>query len=74
MFGHSNPIITKAMHEAIDNGYALGGVNAYEGRLANLFTSRFQSIDKIRFSNSGTSIPFEDSSATESVISQVPKL
>jgi glutamate-1-semialdehyde 2,1-aminomutase len=54
MFGHSNPIITKAMHEAIDNGYALGGVNAFEGRLANLFTSRFESIEKIRFSNSGT--------------------
>lgn len=54
MFGHSNPIITKAMHDAIDNGYALGGVNAFEGRLASLFVERFKSIEKIRFSNSGT--------------------
>jgi glutamate-1-semialdehyde 2,1-aminomutase len=42
------------MHKAIDSGYALGGVNKYEGRLAQLFCSRFKSIDKIRFSNSGT--------------------
>ncbi|KAL3427433.1 aminotransferase class-iii [Phlyctema vagabunda] len=54
MFGHSHPIITKAMHDAIDFGYALGGVNRYEGRLAQLFCSRFQSIERIRFSNSGT--------------------
>ena len=54
MFGHSHPIITQAMHKAIDSSYALGGVNKYEGHLAQLFCSRFQSIDKIRFSNSGT--------------------
>ena len=54
MFGHSHPVITKAMHSAIDSGYALGGVNQFEGRLAKLFCSRFSSIDKIRFSNSGT--------------------
>jgi glutamate-1-semialdehyde 2,1-aminomutase len=54
MFGHSHPIITKAMHSAIDSGVALGGVNRYEGRLAKLFCSHFSSIEKIRFSNSGT--------------------
>jgi glutamate-1-semialdehyde 2,1-aminomutase len=54
MFGHSHLVITQAMHKAIDSGYALGGVNKYEGHLAQLFCSRFQSIDKIRFSNSGT--------------------
>ncbi|TVY22686.1 Beta-phenylalanine transaminase [Lachnellula hyalina] len=54
MFGHSHPVITKAMHAAIDSGFALGGVNQFEGRLAQLLCSRFSSIDKIRFSNSGT--------------------
>lgn len=54
MFGHSHPVISKAMHLAIDNGYALGGVNQFEGRLAKLFCSRFADIEKIRFSNSGT--------------------
>lgn len=54
MFGHSHPVITKAMHSAIDSGFALGGVNKFEGRLAQLFCSRFSSIEKIRFSNSGT--------------------
>lgn len=54
MFGHSHPVITKVMHSAIDSGYALGGVNRFEGRLAALFCSRFSSIEKIRFSNSGT--------------------
>lgn len=54
MFGHSHPVITKAMHSAIDNGFALGGVNRFEGRLAKLFCSCFPSIEKIRFSNSGT--------------------
>ncbi|KAK0121733.1 hypothetical protein ONS95_010019 [Cadophora gregata] len=54
MFGHSHPVITNAMHAAIDSGFALGGVIKFEGRLAQLFCSRFASIDKIRFSNSGT--------------------
>lgn len=54
MFGHSHPVITQAMHAAIDSGFALGGVNKFEGRLAQLFCSRFAGIDKIRFSNSGT--------------------
>ncbi|TVY71364.1 Beta-phenylalanine transaminase [Lachnellula suecica] len=54
LFGHSHPVITKAMHDAIDNGFALGGANHFEGRMAQLFCSRFPSIDKIRFSNSGT--------------------
>lgn len=54
MFGHSHPVISKAMHCAIDQGFALGGVNAFEGRLAKLFCSRFANIEQIRFSNSGT--------------------
>ncbi|KIX07429.1 uncharacterized protein Z518_02082 [Rhinocladiella mackenziei CBS 650.93] len=54
MFGHSYPAIKKAMHDAIDQGYGLGALNKYEGKLASLFCRRFKTMDKIRFSNSGT--------------------
>ncbi|KIW18944.1 hypothetical protein PV08_03233 [Exophiala spinifera] len=54
MFGHSHPVIKRAMHDAVEQGFALGGVNQYEGRLANLLCERFKTMDKVRFSNSGT--------------------
>ncbi|KAJ9130774.1 Beta-transaminase [Pleurostoma richardsiae] len=54
LFGHSHPVIRKAMHDAIDGGFALGSVNAYEGKLGSLICERFPSIEKVRFSNSGT--------------------
>lgn len=54
LFGHSHPTVIKAMHAAIDKGISLGGVNKYEGRLAQLLTSRFAGMDMVRFSNSGT--------------------
>jgi glutamate-1-semialdehyde 2,1-aminomutase len=55
MFGHSHRTIKKAIHDAVDNtGFALGAVNQYEGRLARLFCERFKTMDKVRFSNSGT--------------------
>ncbi|KAK5529584.1 hypothetical protein LTR23_010651, partial [Exophiala sp. CCFEE 6169] len=55
MFGHSHGTIKKAIYDAVDNtGFALGAVNQYEGRLARLFCERFKTMDKVRFSNSGT--------------------
>jgi glutamate-1-semialdehyde 2,1-aminomutase len=42
------------MHNAISSGFALGGVNRFEGKFASLLCARFPSIEKIRFSNSGT--------------------
>ncbi|KIW40445.1 uncharacterized protein PV06_07646 [Exophiala oligosperma] len=54
MFGHSHPVIKRAIHDAVEQGFALGGVNRYEGRLAKLFCDRFKTMDKVRFSNSGT--------------------
>ena len=54
LFGHSHPVIQKAMVTAIQDGVALGGVNKYEGRVAQLLCARFPSIERIRFSNSGT--------------------
>ncbi|KAK5210499.1 hypothetical protein LTR47_000391 [Exophiala xenobiotica] len=55
MFGHSHGTIKKAIYDAVDNtGFALGAVNQYEGQLARLFCERFKTMDKVRFSNSGT--------------------
>jgi len=47
MFSHPHPVITKAMHSALDSGFGLVVVNRFEGRLAALFCSRFPSIEKI---------------------------
>ena len=54
LFGHSNPIIRKAIDGALDQGINLSAHNYYEIRLANLVCQRFQSIEKVRFTNSGT--------------------
>jgi glutamate-1-semialdehyde 2,1-aminomutase len=54
LFGHSHPEILSAARQAIDEGLALGGPNQYEARLAELITSRFPSVELLRFTNSGT--------------------
>jgi glutamate-1-semialdehyde 2,1-aminomutase len=54
LFGHSNEIITSAVHEALDTGIAMGAQTRFERELAGLLCERFPSIDKIRFCNSGT--------------------
>lgn len=54
IYGHSSPVIRAAVMEAMDNGINLSGHNRYEARLARLVTSRFPSIRRIRFTNSGT--------------------
>ena len=42
------------MIDAIQHGTALGGVNPAEGKAASLLCARFESMDKVRFCNSGT--------------------
>ncbi|MDH4117107.1 MAG: aminotransferase class III-fold pyridoxal phosphate-dependent enzyme [Acidimicrobiia bacterium] len=54
LFGHSPLGILSAVHKAIDDGVALGGVAGDEVRLAEALVARFDSIDLIRFTNSGT--------------------
>ena len=54
LFGHSNPVIRAAIDEALDGGINLGAHNTYEARLARLVVERFPSIEKVRFTNSGT--------------------
>lgn len=54
-FGHSHPIIKKALIEAIEKGWNYGTKNAYEDQLASLLVERFSnSMELIRFCNSGT--------------------
>ena len=54
LYGHSHPVIREALLEALDAGMAYGAASPYEGRLAALVCARFPSIERVRFTNSGT--------------------
>jgi glutamate-1-semialdehyde 2,1-aminomutase len=54
LFGHSHPVIRRAIDRALDGGVNLGAHNTFESELARLVCARFKSIDKVRFTNSGT--------------------
>ncbi len=54
LFGHSNREIAAAITRAVSDGWVLGGPNRYERILAAELVSRFPSIDRVRFTNSGT--------------------
>ena len=54
LFGHSNLEIAAAVHKAIDRGFTLGAPHEDEVLLAELLVGRFPSIEKVRFTNSGT--------------------
>ena len=54
LFGHNDPVIRKAIDDALDQGLNLSGHNPDEIKLAELVCARFPSIDKVRFTNSGT--------------------
>jgi len=54
LYGHSNSKILTAIKDAIDSGLVLGAPNKWESLLAEELCTRFNSIDKVRFTNSGT--------------------
>ena len=54
LFGHTHPVIRRAIDRALDGGVNFGAHNTFEGELARLVCARFKSIDKVRFTNSGT--------------------
>jgi glutamate-1-semialdehyde 2,1-aminomutase len=54
LYGHSHPVIQGALRRILDDGMNFGGHTALEGRLAALICARFPSIEKVRFTNSGT--------------------
>jgi len=54
LFGHSDPRILAAVREALDRGLNLAGVGEREAILAGILCDRFPSIERVRFTNSGT--------------------
>lgn len=54
LYGHSDPVIKRAIVEALDSGIALSAPTVYEERLASAIRDRFPSLDLLRFCNSGT--------------------
>jgi glutamate-1-semialdehyde 2,1-aminomutase len=54
LYGHSDPRIRRAIDEALDGGWNLSGHNRFEAELAALICARFPSIERVRFTNSGT--------------------
>ncbi len=54
IYGHSNSVIQAAVIEALRNGLSLSAHNPAEVRLASLICARYPSIERVRFTNSGT--------------------
>jgi glutamate-1-semialdehyde 2,1-aminomutase len=54
LFGHSNPVIRAAVERALARGWNYGAHNPYEIALAELLCARFASLERVRFTNSGT--------------------
>src|SRR5262245_48528979 len=54
LYGHSNPALQAALRKAVDDGFVLGGHNMYEADLAAEMCRRFPSLERVRFTNSGT--------------------
>jgi glutamate-1-semialdehyde 2,1-aminomutase len=54
LYGHSHPVIVRAIRDALDDGLAFGAPNRYEATLAEAVCERFPSVELIRFCNSGT--------------------
>ena len=54
LYGHSHPVIIKAMADALHEGISRGAHTHYEVDLAEAICARFPSIERVRFTNSGT--------------------
>lgn len=54
LLGHSPEPVLDAARAALESGWALGAVHEQEIRLAELLVERIESIEQIRFTNSGT--------------------
>ncbi|MCC6306503.1 MAG: aminotransferase class III-fold pyridoxal phosphate-dependent enzyme [Rhodobacteraceae bacterium] len=54
LYGHSDPAIARAIAAAVAGGLNLGSQTPREGELARLIRDRFPSMERLRFTNSGT--------------------
>ena len=54
MFGHSHPVIRRALERALDFGINIGGHTELEAKLAAAVRERMPNMERVRFTNSGT--------------------
>ncbi|MBL6079996.1 aminotransferase class III-fold pyridoxal phosphate-dependent enzyme [Belnapia sp. T18] len=54
LFGHSEPRIHAVLHDVLRRGINFASVGPGEERLARLLCGRFPSLERVRFTNSGT--------------------
>lgn len=54
IYGHNNPVIRAAVEKALDHGWNYGGHSQIEQEFARTICTRFPSMEKVRFVNSGT--------------------
>jgi glutamate-1-semialdehyde 2,1-aminomutase len=54
VYGHSHPVIRRAVEEALAFGLNMGGHTPLEIRFAEAIRRRFPNIELVRFTNSGT--------------------
>jgi glutamate-1-semialdehyde 2,1-aminomutase len=54
LFGHQVPAVRDAIVAQLDKGWAIGATHPAEVELAELVCARFESIEQVRFTNSGT--------------------
>lgn len=54
LYGHSHPVVIKAMTDALAEGISRGAHTRYEVDLAEAVCARFASVERVRFTNSGT--------------------
>ncbi len=52
--GHANPVVIKALHEALEKGTSFGAPCVLENVLAEMVISAVPSVEMVRFVNSGT--------------------
>jgi len=54
LYGHSQPAILDAIRAVLERGISFGGHNELEHQLAELLCARFEAMELVRFTNSGT--------------------
>ena len=54
MLGHSHPAVVEAVEKALHSGIGFGAPTTLEAEIAEEITRRMPSIEKVRFTNSGT--------------------
>lgn len=54
LLGHRPALVADAVRGVLDRGWSLGAITLAEAELARLVVERYESIEQVRFTNSGT--------------------